>query len=66
VLCSLAALHADADYRRAAVVAPAASYVDDARRLAASLGGHAGEHPQDAADFGRALLEWFALEPNLQ
>jgi len=66
VLCSLAALHADADYRKAAVLAPAASYVDDARRLAASLGGHAGEHPQDAADFGRALFEWFALEPNLQ
>ena len=26
----------------------------------------AGEHPQHAAEFGRALLEWFALEPNLQ
>ena len=66
VLCGLAGLHSDADYRRAAVVAPAASYVDDARRLAASLCGRAGEHPQHAADFGRALLEWFALEPNLQ
>jgi hypothetical protein len=66
VLCGLAGLHADADYRRAAVVAPAASYVDDARRLAASLSGRAGQHPQHAADFGRALLEWFALEPNLQ
>jgi len=65
VLCGLAGLHADADYRRAAVVAPVAPYVDDARRLAASLSRHAGEHPQHAADFGRALLEWFALEPNL-
>jgi hypothetical protein len=66
VLCRLAALHADADYRKAAVVAPVASYVGDARRLAASLSGRAGEHPQHAADFGGALFEWFALEPNLQ
>jgi hypothetical protein len=65
VLCGLAGLHADADYRRAAVLAPVASYVDDARRLAASLSGRADEHPQHAAGFGRALLEWFALEPNL-
>jgi hypothetical protein len=56
----------DAGYRRAAVVAPVASYVEDARRLAASLSGRAGEYPQHAAGFGRALLEWFALEPNLQ
>jgi len=66
VLCGLGALHADADYRKAAVVSPVAAYGDDARRLAASLSEHAGEHPQDAAVFGRALFEWFALEPKLQ
>ena len=66
VLCNLVALHADTDYRSAAVVAPVAPYADDARRLAASLIGRAGEHPQDAALLGGALLEWFALEPKLQ
>ena len=66
VLCGLAALHADADYRRAAVVSPVANYADDARRLAASLTERAGEHSHDAAVFGWALLEWFALKPKLQ
>jgi hypothetical protein len=66
VLCGLAGLHRDAAYRAAAVIPPTSTYFDDARRLAASVRSRAGEYPTHAADFGRALLEWFALESNLQ
>jgi hypothetical protein len=66
VVCGLATLHADAAYRGAAVISPTSSHLDDARRLAAAVRSRAGEHPQHAGDFGRALLEWFALESNLQ
>lgn len=66
VLCRLAGLHADPDYRAAAVIAPGSSYAEDARRVAAALFERSGEHPHDAGDFGGALLEWFALEPDLQ
>jgi hypothetical protein len=65
-VCRLAALHADVDYRAAAVVAPGAAYVDDARRMAASLTAQSHAFPAAAAAFGRALLEWFALESDLQ
>jgi hypothetical protein len=66
VLCGLASLHQDAAYRGAAVISPTSSHLDDARRLATTVQRHAGEDPQHAADFGRALLEWIALESNLQ
>jgi hypothetical protein len=66
VLCRLAGLHADPEYRAAAVLAPGSSYASDARRVAEALTTRSGEHPHDAGDFGGALLEWFALEPDLQ
>ena len=66
VVCRLAELHATPDYRAAAVVAPSSDYGAAARELATSLGGRSGEHPHDAAEFGAAMLEWFALESNLQ
>jgi len=66
VLCRLAELLATPDYRAAAVVAPASDYAGDARELAASVSSRSGEHPHDAAEFGAAMLEWVALESNLQ
>jgi hypothetical protein len=66
VVCRLAGLHATPDYRAAAVVAPSSDYAGDARELAASISNRSGEHPHDAAEFGAAMLEWFALESNLQ
>jgi hypothetical protein len=66
VCCRLAALHADAEYRSAAVVAPASTYPADARRLAEWIGRRSADHPQHAGDVGAALLDWFALESNLQ
>jgi hypothetical protein len=32
----------------------------------ASLTDRSGAHPKEAGDFGGAVREWFALEPNLQ
>lgn len=66
VLCGLVGLHADPAYRAAAVLAPGSRCAADARRLAAALIRLSGEHPQSAGSFGGALLEWFALEPNLK
>ncbi len=61
VVCRVAALHADADYMAAAVVAPGSDDECDARRLAATLVAGSGEHPDEAGRFGAALLDWFAL-----
>lgn len=61
VICRLAALHADPDYRAAAVLAPEAHDEDAARRLASVLQEHSGVHPDEAGRFGAALLDWFAL-----
>ncbi len=66
VCCTLAALHLDPHYRSAAVLAPGSAYGDDARGLAEALMSLAGEHPHGAGALGRGLLEWFALESNLQ
>ncbi|HUR34551.1 MAG TPA: hypothetical protein VM032_12200 [Vicinamibacterales bacterium] len=66
VCCRLSALHADAEYRASAVLAPTSPYRDDARLLAEWTSHRSGEHPQFAGDFGGALLEWFALEGILQ
>jgi hypothetical protein len=65
-LCRLAALHGDSDYRAAAVLAPHATHSADARSILMSLCESASEHPACAALLGRALLAWFALDPNLQ
>jgi hypothetical protein len=65
-LCRLAMLHTDPEYRSAAVIAPHAAYIDDAKALLSLLSGHVDEHPSHAAPFGRALLAWFALQRNLQ
>lgn len=61
VLCRVAALHADADYLAAAVIAPGTDDEGDARRLATLLEARSGEHPDEAGRFGAALLDWFAL-----
>jgi hypothetical protein len=66
LLCRVARLHQDDDYVRRAVVAPDRPYAQDARRALSTLVPQAGTHPFDAAAFGNALLDWFALEPNLQ
>jgi len=62
VLCALAALHADADYRAAAVVAPNADYRSDAERLIARYEPHPLERPREAAAFGLALARWLDLQ----
>lgn len=66
VLCRLASLHADPEYRAAAVLAPASSCASDARRLADRLAAEAAHHAAHAAAFGSAMLDWFALERKLQ
>jgi uncharacterized protein YyaL (SSP411 family) len=57
VLCRLAALHADAAYRGAAVVAAGADYDSDARRTLEAQTWAAREFGPLAAPYGLALLE---------
>jgi hypothetical protein len=59
--CRLAALHRDADYAAGAVVAPGATYAQDAERILVTLAPIAREHLDDVAEYGMALLDWFAL-----
>jgi hypothetical protein len=66
VLCRLATLHADPEYRAAAVLAPTSSCASDAGRLVDRLAAEADRHPAHAAEFGSAMLDWFALERKLQ
>jgi uncharacterized protein YyaL (SSP411 family) len=61
VLCRLAALHEDADYRKAAVVARQSDYADDARRTLESLGLSYRSQGLDAALYGIALDEYLSL-----
>ena len=61
VLCRLAALHADDDYRKAAVVARQSDYADDARRTLESLGLSYRDQGLDAARYGIALGEYLSL-----
>ena len=61
LLCRLAALHRDADYAASAVVAPDATYAVDAQRILDALAPIARAHLDDAAEYGMALLDWFAL-----
>jgi hypothetical protein len=64
VLCRLAALHADPDYVKSAVVAPHADYVNDAARVLSREGrSHRKGEPESAA-YGLALAEWLDLAVN--
>ena len=58
VLMRLAALHATAAYREAAVLAPGVDYANDAARVLAALEPEFRAHGVDAAVFGLALAEW--------
>jgi hypothetical protein len=62
VLCRLAALHHDDDYRHVAVVAVGADYRTDAERILASQASGAHERDlSDAAAYGLALAEFNSL-----
>jgi uncharacterized protein YyaL (SSP411 family) len=61
LLCRLAALHRDPDYAASAVVAPYARYAADAERILEALAPIARTHLDDVAEYGMALLDWFAL-----
>jgi len=57
VLCRLAKLHEDADYRQAAVTADNAAYAEEAKRALAALASTCRAHGADAALYGLALGE---------
>jgi len=59
VFCRLAALHDDAGYRAAAILAPNADYRADASRILAELAPRA--LADGAAMYGLALSEWVSL-----
>ena len=61
LLCRLAALHRDAEYAASAVVAPEAGYAVDAGKILTALQPIARTHLDDVAEYGMALLDWFAL-----
>jgi hypothetical protein len=54
-------LHRDADYAASAVIAPGASYAFDAEQILTVLAPIARAHLDDVAEYGMALLDWFAL-----
>jgi uncharacterized protein YyaL (SSP411 family) len=60
VWCRLAALHDDAAYRGAAVIAESADYDHDARQLLERIASLVAT-PTDAANYGIAFGEWRAL-----
>jgi len=57
VLCRLAKLHEDVDYRQVAVIAVSSDYAGDAKRTLADLACTYADHGADAAIFGIALSE---------
>jgi len=61
VMCRLAALHHDPSYTERAVVATSPAYEADAARILDRLAPTYRDAPAAAADYGLALLEWFAL-----
>jgi uncharacterized protein YyaL (SSP411 family) len=61
LFCRLALLHRDPDYADAAVVARDTSYEADAARAVAMGNGLYRQHPDAAAEYGAALITWFAL-----
>jgi len=60
VLGRLAALHASDEYRAAAVLAPHASYRDQAAETLDALASEYREHGTAGAAYGVALTEWLA------
>jgi hypothetical protein len=61
LLCRLAALHRDVEYAASAVIAPDSRYELDATQILAALEPIARSHLDDVAEYGMALLDWFAL-----
>ena len=61
ILCRLQALHRDDAYMASAVVARDSAYEHDAESILRLLTPIARQHSADAAEYGVALLEWFAL-----
>jgi hypothetical protein len=61
VWCRLASLHAEDEYRAAAVVAPDAVYLADAGRILASPVLASAVHGLACATYGLALGEWLGL-----
>jgi hypothetical protein len=57
VLCRLAKLHEDDEYRQVAVIAVSSDYADAAKRTLADLACTYADHGADAAIFGIALSE---------
>ena len=62
VLCRLAALHHDEEYRRRAVLPVDEDYAADAARTLTALASSVRERGVDAAPFGLALAEWLDLQ----
>jgi hypothetical protein len=60
VLCRLAALHRDDDYREAAVIASASEYGDDARRILDAIGASRAIDVDDA-EYAVALREYLSI-----
>jgi hypothetical protein len=61
VLCRLAALHRDEEYRRTAVLPVDEDYAADAAHTLAALACSVPERGVEAAPFGLALAEWLNL-----
>jgi hypothetical protein len=64
VFCRLAALHADPDYIKAAVVAPHADYAQDAARVLSRVSQSSQKGEPATAAYGLALAEWLDLAVN--
>ena len=61
VLCRLAALHRDEEYRRTAVLAVDEDYAAEAARTLTALASSVRERGVEAAPFGLALVEWLEV-----
>ena len=61
VLCRLAALHHDEEYRRKAVLPVDEDYAADAAHTLAALASSVRERGVEAAPFGLALAEWLKV-----
>jgi transketolase len=61
VLCGLEILRQDPQYAEAAVVAHDTRYAHDVGRILAAIASDQPERSGAAADYGLALLDWFAL-----
>lgn len=61
VLCRLAALHADPEYRQMAVIAVQSNYADDARRTLEALAHAYRDRGAESATYGLAIDEFLRL-----